>query len=235
MGQIIMTVKAIDWTEGDVGHVGVYLNGGSCRIYWGDGCTQSLRTDKRNKQPEWLGGMHVYPRSCKAVGERFNITITSDEDNIVGIWADSGDMDVDDIDIKSCQSLEYFKASYLIRHFDLTRNPGIKKIDLQGEACSIADFSNSTELTELYFGHTGGGRYEDPKILDLTKCNKLEYLECLLAFRLTHIAISNQSALKEFVYDEHMPLSEKSLAVIKRIIERNGGKITKYNDQTDYE
>ncbi len=39
MGQIIMTVKAIDWTEGNVGHVGVCLNGGSCRIDWGNGRT----------------------------------------------------------------------------------------------------------------------------------------------------------------------------------------------------
>lgn len=37
MGQIIMTVKAIDWTEGNVGHVGVCLNGGSCRIDWAMG------------------------------------------------------------------------------------------------------------------------------------------------------------------------------------------------------
>ena len=233
MGQIILTVKAIDWAEGDVGHVGVYLNGGSCRIDWGDGYTQSLQTHKRNKQPEGLYVLHSYPQRSKVAGERFNIIITSTEDNIVGIRADSGEMDVDDIDIRSCQSLKYFQASYLIRHFDLTGNPGIKKIDLQGEACSIADFSNSTELRELYFGHTGGGRYDDPKILDLTKCNKLEYLECQLAFRLTHIVISNQSALKEFVYDEHTPLSEKSLAVIKRILDRNGGKITKYSDQTD--
>lgn len=228
MGQIIMTVKAIDWTEGNVGHVMAYLNGGSCRIDWGDGCAQSLQTDKCNNQPEVLYVLHAYPQRSKAAGELFNIIITSDEDNIVGIRASSGEMDVDDIDIRSCQSLEYFEASYLIRHFDLGGNPSIKKIYLTGEACSIADFSNNTELRELYFGYTGGGRYDAPKILDLTKCDKLEYLECCHAYNLTHIAISNQSSLKEFVYDENTPLNEKSFAIIKRIIERNGGKITKY-------
>ncbi len=165
MGQIIMTVKAINWTEGNVGHVLVYLNGGSCRIDWGDGYTQNLQTDKCNKQPGGLYELHAYPQRCKAAEERFNIIITSDEDNIVGIRADSGEMDVDDIDIRSCQSLEYFEASYLIRHFDLTGNPGIKKIYLKGEACSIADFSNNIELRELCFGYTGRGRYGDPKIL----------------------------------------------------------------------
>ena len=64
----------------------------------------------------------------------------------------------------------------------------------------------------------------------MTQCNKLEYLECCHAYCLAHIAISNQSALKEFVYDENTPLNEKSLEIMKRIIERNGGEITKYSD-----
>ena len=32
MGTIRMTVKAIDWTEGDEGKIHVKLNRGSCRI-----------------------------------------------------------------------------------------------------------------------------------------------------------------------------------------------------------
>lgn len=34
MGTIRMTVKAIDWTQGDVGHVAVALRDGTCRIDW---------------------------------------------------------------------------------------------------------------------------------------------------------------------------------------------------------
>lgn len=223
MEQIIMTVKAINWTDGNVGNIGICLNGGSCQIDWGDGHTCCLYADKC----KWLYDSHVYPNSCKAVEGRFNITISSDDNNIIGIMADSGEMDVDDIDISGCQSLEYFCASYLINHFDLTGNPGIKKIDLEGEACGLADFSNSTELRELTFQFTGGGIYNHVKKLNLTKCDKLEYLECRYAYELTHIAISNKSALKEFIYDDNTPLSEKSLEVIKRIIERNRGKIIK--------
>ena len=108
MGQIIMTVKAIDWTEGNVGHVGVCLNGGSCRIDWGNGRTSTCCTSMYEKQPEWLGGMYVYPNSCKAAQERFDIVISSDSDNIVGIMADSGDMDVEDIDIIGSYALFLF-------------------------------------------------------------------------------------------------------------------------------
>lgn len=45
MGTIRMTVKAIDWTQGDVGHVSVALRGGSCRIDWGDGASSVLEIE----------------------------------------------------------------------------------------------------------------------------------------------------------------------------------------------
>ena len=44
MGQIVMTVRAIDWSQGNVGHVHVMLDGGSCRIDWGDGHEARLKT-----------------------------------------------------------------------------------------------------------------------------------------------------------------------------------------------
>lgn len=235
MGQIIMTVEAINWTEGNVGHIHVCLNGGSCRIDWGDGHISTCCASMYVKQPEWLYYLYVYPNGCKATQERFDIVISSDSDNIVGIMADSGDMDVADIDISGCQSLVHFEASYLIDHFDLTTNPGILNMNLKGEACGLADFSNSTELKELYYCFTGGGGRHDAKAkLDLTKCDKLEYLECCYAHELTHIAISNRSALKKLVFDENTPLSDKSIEIIKRIVERNGGEIVKINDNDEY-
>ena len=235
MGQIIMTVKAINWTEGNVGHVHVCLNGGSCRIDWGDGHITNCRTSVHKEQPEWLYYLHVYPIRCKAAQERFDIFISYDSDNIVGIMANSGDMDVADIDISGCQSLVHFKASYLIDHFDLTTNPGILSLNLKGEASGLADFSNSTELKELYYGFTGGdGRHEAKTKLDLTKCDKLEYLECSYARELTHIAISNRSALKKLVFDENTPLSDKSIKILKRIVERNGGEIVRIDDNYEH-
>ena len=40
-----MTVKAIDWTEGDVGDISVALRGGSCRIDWEDGASSVLEIE----------------------------------------------------------------------------------------------------------------------------------------------------------------------------------------------
>ena len=172
------------------------------------------------EQPELLYAYHVYPNKCKAAGICYDIIISSDKDNIVGIHADSGDMNVDDIDIRGCQSIRYFNASHLISHFDLTGNPGIWQVDLEGEACTIVDFTNSKELRTLYYRFASGGR----KSLDLSKCDNLEYLECTYA-HLEHIAISNRSALKKFVYDDMSHLNAKSLEVIQRIVDQNGGII----------
>lgn len=220
MNQITMKVKAIDWSYGNIGAVWVLLDGGSCHIDWGDNQTSALAAPPYSLQPEWCGISHSYPVKSKEIQSEYYIVISSDENNIIGINAASGEMNVEDIDIKACQSIRYFRASWLISHFDLRTNPGIEKVHLEGNACSIADFSNSTELRELSFWYDSGA----VKKLDLAKCDKLEYLDCRCAHSLTHIAISNRSSLKKFEYDDNTPLSGKYLEIIKRIIERNNVK-----------
>ena len=60
MGTIRMIVKAIDWTEGDVGKIHVKLKRGSCRIDWGDGKSTSLFTYTE----DWVSANHQYPSRC---------------------------------------------------------------------------------------------------------------------------------------------------------------------------
>ena len=172
MGQIIIKAKALDWTEGNVGHVHVRLDGGTCKVDWGDGHTSGLTA----RSPEWVTADHVYPEVSRKSGDRFCIVISSSSENITGILASRGEMQVEDIDIDGCQSLTYFHASWQIDHFDLRKNPGIRKVELQGKACVLADFSNSRELRELSveYGDAGFTR------LDLTGCDKLETLNCRL-------------------------------------------------------
>ena len=151
-----MKVKAIDWSYGNIGAVWVLLDGGSCHIDWGDNQTSALAAPPYSRQPEWCGISHSYPVKSKEIQSEYYIVISSDENNIIGINAASGEMNVKDIDIKACQSIRYFRASWL--------------------------------------------------------------------HDLTHIAISNRSALKKFEYDDNTPLSGKYLEIIKRIIERNNVK-----------
>lgn len=225
MGQIIIKARALDWTEGNVGHVHVRLDGGTCKVDWGDGHTSGLTA----RGLEWVTSDHVYPEGSRKSGERFDIIISSCSENITGILASRGEMQVEYIDISGCQSLAYFHASWLIDHFDLSTNPGIRKVELQGKACALADFSNSRELRELSveYGDVGFTR------LDLSGCDKLETLNCRLNNHLTRIAISNRSALKEVVY-ESTPLVGRCLEVLDRIVVRqNGGTVREAAGELD--
>ena len=211
-----MKVRALDWTEGNVGHMHLRLDGGDCRVDWGDGHTARLKVQGR----EWVTASHMYPESSRKDEDRFVIIISSDSDNITGILASRGEMQVEDIDISGCQSLTYFHASWQIDHFDLRTNPGIERVDLQGKACAIADFSNSKELRTLHM------EYGDDTFtkLDLTRCEKLETLYCNYNYHLRRISISNRSILKEVVY-EGTPVEDRYLKILGRIIEKNGGYI----------
>lgn len=225
MGQIIIKARALDWTEGNVGHVHVRLDGGTCKVDWGDGYTSRLAA----RGLEWVTADHVYPEGSRKSGDRFYIVISSCSENITGILASRGEMQVEDIDMSRCQSLTYFHASWQIDHFDLRTNPGIMKVELQGKACAIADFSNSRELRELSV-ECGDDSFTR---LDLTGCDKLETLNCRLNNHLTRIAISNRSALKEVVY-ESTPLVGRCLEVLDRIVVRqNGGTVREVAGEFD--
>ena len=215
-----MTVAAIDWTEGEVGKIHILLSGGHCRIDWGDGNSTLLFTYTR----DWVDAYHVYPAKCKSCGERFEITITSSEDNIIGFRASSGDMMVTDVDLSECQSLEYLSASWLIEKLDVTRNPALKKIDVSGDAAALIDLSKSSELEHL--SCTSSNRTS----LNLSRCNKLTYLDCRWNSHLKKLAVSNQSMLKEVILDG-TELDKKSLKYLKETLIRNGYEEDKYVEQ----
>ena len=218
--QIKMTVKTWgdDKFTGYAGNVNVLLAGGSCHIDWGDGHTSELHANGT----EWLHGLHVYSQKCT----RRQITISSDTGNIIGIIADDHNpiySHIEAIDISGCQSLKYFGTTS--DNFDISTNPGIKAIDLVQMRCPSLDFSNNNELESLFIQSCLGGR-EKVQQLDLTKCNKLEFLACYCNSDLTDISVSDDSALKTLIY-EMTPLSDSSLDRLKKVINRNGGEIRK--------
>lgn len=81
MNQIILKVKAIDWSYGNISYVWILLDGGSCNIDWGDNHKSSIRVPPYSKEPVWLGDSHAYPRSCMASADEHNIIISSANDN----------------------------------------------------------------------------------------------------------------------------------------------------------
>lgn len=222
MEQIIMTVETSS-CETNVGEVRAILDGGSCRIDWGDGTDLPYKPDGQE-----LHAQHTYPETSEEAEEIFVIRIYSDEENIIGIYAECGDMRVKDIDISGCQTLKYFNASFRVDYFDLRTNPGITKVDITGDSCGIADFSNSLELKELSISYYSIF-YNEYRLLDLSKCAKLEKLKCTAIVEPIEIKLPKWFPLKEFVYDDNVDwgFSRRQLEKIVKVIEHNNGRILK--------
>ena len=223
MGVIIMTVE-VSPDVVNVGEVRAILDGGSCRIDWGNG------TDLPYEQEGLeLHAQHTYPEKSEEEEATFVIKIYSDEENIIGIYAGCGDMKVKDIDISGCQSLRYFASLEVsTEHFDLRTNPGITKVDIQGDMCGISDFSNSLELKELSidFSFACSESYQLFE-LDLSKCRKLEKFKCTAILEPINVKLPKYFPLKEFVYDDLADwcFSRRQLEKIVHVIEHNNGRI----------
>ncbi len=212
-----MTVETSS-CETNVGEVRAILDGGSCRIDWGDGTDLPYKPEGQD-----LHAQHTYPEKSEKEEATFVIRIYSDEENIIGIYAECGDIKVKDIDISGCQSLRYFASLEVsTEHFDLRTNPGITRIDIDGDSCGIADFSSSLELKELSISYN----YEY-RLLDLSKCDKLEKLELTSILEGFRIKLPTHCLLKEFIYDESFEywFPKRTLNKIARIVKQNGGKI----------
>lgn len=225
MNQIIMRVRG--WSAGNVGEVRALLDGGSCHIDWGDGNNFVYKADGQE-----LHVKHEYPEKDVETEINFVIRIYSDSDNIIGIYAECGDLMIEDIDISGCQSLRYFESLSACTEFDLRANPGITKVKLVGDYDGIADFSNSLELKELSiswcFACSDAYQLFD---LDLSKCTKLEKFKCFAILTPIRIKLPKYFPLKEFTYGESINscFSRQQLKKIVKIIEHNNGKILKDN------
>ena len=222
-----MTVETSS-CETNVGEVRAILNGGSCRIDWGDGTDLPYKPEEQE-----LHAQHTY--SEKSEEATFVIRIYSDKENIIGIYAGCGDMRVKDIDISGCQTLKFFSASFGVDYFDLKTNPGITRIDITGDCCGIADFSNSLELKELSISYNSAC-WDEYRLLDLSKCTKLEKLKCTLIVEPIRIKLPKWFPLKEFVYDDNVDwcFSRRQLDKIVKAIEHNNGRILRNNQLREF-
>lgn len=229
MGKIILTTQACSYSEyGNIADFRLMLNGGFCTISWGAGTTTTHHAEGEEQHIR-----HTYPEECLETEQTFVITISSDEDNIVGISINDEFtyMDVKDIDISGCQSLRYFASlSASTEHFDLRTNPGIAKVNLQCDVSGIANLSNSLELKELSINFCFAcSDSEQIFELDLSKCSKLEKLKCTAIIEPINVKLPKYFPLKVFVYDDSVDfcISKRKFKKIVNIIKQNNGRIIK--------
>lgn len=87
---------------------------------------------------------------------------------------------------------------------------------------AILDLTQNQDLEQLEI------RGYDKERLDLSKCDKLWYLDCTSS-GMKEIAISNNSVLKEVIFWDHCPLNERSKRFINKVLALNDGSITIFN------
>jgi len=212
-----MRIQAIDWTMGDVGSVFVGLTGGSCRIDWGDGRTSSFKAHPYEVYPQHES--HVYPGKCKKSGDIFDVVILSSGDNIVFFNTGCIDMEILELDISRCPELERLHLTGPVRKINTSFNRSLKELSIHDAYEMSLDLIQNRDLEQLEIRGYDKGR------LDLSKCDKLWYLDCGTS-RMKEIAISNNSALKEVIFWNHCPLDERSLRFINKTLDNNNGSLT---------
>ncbi|MGN0187956.1 MAG: hypothetical protein ACI395_00410, partial [Candidatus Cryptobacteroides sp.] len=156
--------------------------------------------------------------SCKGTEELFYISITASGDGLItGFVAGSGDMMVADVDLSGCPALEYLKADWLIERLDVTTNPGIKRMNIGGDAASLMDLGCSRDLEQFTVSCS------KLKKLNLSRCDSLQELTLHCNLELTYVSVSNRSSLRTLKLIDTPLLSEKCLEHLDRALERNGG------------
>lgn len=220
MGTIRMKIQALDWTMGEVGNVFIALKEGECMIDWGDGHTSVIQAHPREVYPQYVS--HVYPSNCKSSGDIFDVVISSTEDNIVFLNTGCIDMAILELDISRCPELERLHLTGPVRKINTSCNKSLKELSIHDACEMILDLTQNQDLEQLEI------RGYDKERLDLSKCDKLWYLDCGSS-RMKEIAISNNSVLKEVIFWDHCPLNERSMRFINKVLALNDGSITIFN------
>ncbi len=113
---------------------------------------------------------HIYSIESITDDRTFEVTISTDRDNLYFFVADAGYMKIEAIDLSECQELETLRIWAMIESLDITKNPNIKSIYARRGSVQCLDFSKSSELEKL---ELEGGEIQS---LDLTHCVKLSSL-----------------------------------------------------------
>ena len=220
MGTIRMKIQALDRTMGEVGNVFIGLKGGECMIDWGDGHISVIQAHPREVYPQYVS--HVYPSNCKSSGDIFDVVIGSTEDNIVFLNTGCIDMAILDLDISRCPELERLHLTGPVRKINTSCNKSLKELSIHDAYEMSLDLTLNQDLEQLEI------RGYNKERLDLSKCDKLWYLDCGSS-RMKEIAISNNSVLKEVIFWDYCPLNERSMRFINKVLALNNGNITIFN------
>ena len=211
MERIIVHIKPINWTEGDVYGMRLRLSEpvSSVKINWGDGKSDTYFGKE-------IEAVHVYPKdenlsfivAAEITGGEIEYFEPSGGDCYHEYLYFTGAPSIKEI---YCEGFERVKLD----------NPNLSNLSLRIMLGKEYDLSNVPNLKKLIFDCEN----REIKKLDLTHCHKLEYLQSWCYFTPNlKLILPNDVPLK-FIDIRGHDFSKGTLDAIHRIIERNGGEI----------
>lgn len=211
---IHISLRALDWTEGD--HVwfdAKLAQGTSTDVYWGDGQRSTLRPGLNG----WARAEHYY----KFKDQQYQIEFLSDTPSCLlelvdGTW----ETEVEHVFIENCPTLTLLQY-HGVEKFDLTGCPNLEVFDCESFQGTSLDLSELSDLKCL--------RLHSLENLDAINLNKNHDLEVLdLGFsKIRKVAIPNNSKLKQLSWDETR-LDKHSRNWLLKVIEKNDVEIVDY-------
>lgn len=160
-------------------------------IDWGDGHTSTIQAHPHKIYPQYVS--HVYPSNCKSSGDIFDVVISSTEDNIVFLNTGCIDMAILDLDLSKCPELERLDLTRPVKSLNTRFNKYLRELTIYNAKGISMDLSQNQALEQLQI------KGYDKPILDISRCDKLWYLDCGNS-EIREIAVSNQASLKEVIF-----------------------------------
>ena len=211
MERIIVHVKPINWTEGDVYGMRLRLSEyvSSVKINWGDGKSDTYFGKE-------IRAHHIYPKD-ETLSFIVEAEITGGE--IEYFSPSGGDCYHEYVDFSGAPSIkEIYCESFKKVKLD---NRLLTKLTLRIMLGNEYDLTKVPNLKELVFDCEN----REIKCLDLSHCYKLEDLQCWCYITpKLKLILPNDAPLKYIDISGH-DFSKGCLDAIHRIIERNGGEI----------
>lgn len=211
MEKIIVHVKPIDWTEGEVYGMSFRLSehNSNVKISWGDGKTDTYYGKE-------IRAYHIYPKDTTL---SFIVEAEIRGGEIEFFSPSGGDCYHEYVDFSGAPSIkEIYCESFERVKLD---NTSLSKLTLRIMLGTEYDLSKVPNLKELIFDCSN----KESKLLDLSHCHKLEVLQCrCFETPKLKLILPNDAPLKYIDIRGH-EFSKGCLDTIHRIIEKNGGEI----------
>ena len=213
MEKIIIYIRPINWTEGDLYGLHLRITGENPEITidWGDG---QVKTFYRNEIEEY----HSYPKNEYL---QYKVVVTVISWEIEFIDPCGGDCCIERIDFSGAPSIKEMSVENC--GDIILNNPNLEKLTVRIYGGSNIDFIKCPNLRHLYFD--GGINMKE---LNLFECHRLEWLEVNGSWQspeFLKITIANDTPLK-CIRLASVNLSKGCMEYLKRIIERNKGEIS---------